>query len=193
MMLLYKERIMSSLISVMRPAQRREALVYDGVCVVAASLLLALLAQCQIPLWFTPVPVTLQTFGLMLIAAMLGSKRGTLAVVAYLIEGSIGLPFFAGGTAGIAVFGMPTAGYLLSFVPATYLMGAMLERGWKGSYLKTLLTFMIGSALILIVGASWLAFLVGGMQAALVMGVYPFIIGSALKSVAAASLVRLKL
>ena len=93
-----------SLIDAIRPVNQIRRVTFDVLCILTASLLLAFLSQIEFHLWFTPVPITLQTFGVMLIAAALGSKRGSLAVLAYLGEGAFGLPVLAGGASGIAVF-----------------------------------------------------------------------------------------
>ena len=84
------------LVNVIRPTNVMRGLAFDAFCVLSASFLLALLAQVELRLWFTPVPITLQPFGIMFIAAALGSKRGVLALIAYLGEGAFGLPVFAG-------------------------------------------------------------------------------------------------
>ncbi len=175
-------------VDAIRPTSVARGLAFDAFCVVSASLLLALLAQVELRLWFTPVPITLQPLGVMFIAAALGSKRGTLALIAYLGEGALGLPVFAGGAGSLAVFAGPTGGYLCGFVPATFIMGFLLEGGWKESFLKSLATVSLGSLVILAMGTLWLTCLVG-YPSALAMGFYPFLMGSALKSVTAASII----
>lgn len=172
---------------VIRPTKAR-SFASDAFCVFCASLLLALLSQVELRLWFTPVPITLQPLGIMFIAAALGSKRGGLALIAYLGEGALGLPVFAGGASGLLVFVGPTAGYLYGFVPAVLVMGFLLEKGWKGSFLKSLAAVSLGSFVILAMGTLWLTYLFG-FSPALTLGFYPFLLGSALKSVTAASLI----
>ncbi|MGO9412364.1 MAG: biotin transporter BioY, partial [Spirochaetia bacterium] len=104
------------LASALRPASRVPARIYD-VCLVAGfSLIIAVSAQVSIPLPFTPVPVTLQTFAVVLTGALLGSRRGAAAIVAYLAEGLAGLPVFSLGRAGFAHLLGPTGGYLVGFV-----------------------------------------------------------------------------
>src|SRR5207237_7451408 len=105
------------------------------VLVVAFSLFVALAAQVAVPLPWTPVPLTAQTFAVLLTGALLGSRLGALALVAYLAEGASGLPFFRGGTGGLApLFGL-TAGYLFAFPAAAFVTGYLAERGWDRRYL----------------------------------------------------------
>jgi biotin transport system substrate-specific component len=105
-------------------------LLYDAVLVVTGSVFIALLAQVAIPLPFSPVPITGQTFAVLLVGVLLGSRRGGLGVLLYLLEGAAGLPFFAGGTAGLARLAGPTGGYLVGFVVAAIVVGLLAERGW---------------------------------------------------------------
>ncbi|HEY9595864.1 MAG TPA: biotin transporter BioY [Spirochaetia bacterium] len=163
-----------------RPSTVGRARVYDVALVAGFSLLIALGAQVAIPLPFTPVPVTLQTFAVLLAACLLGSVRGSLAVVLYLGEGFAGLPVFSGGTAGIAHLLGPTGGYLVGFVAAAYVAGLLAERGLVRKWAGALVTFLAGDALIFVAGASWLAAWVGADKA-IPLGVLPFAIGEALK------------
>src|SRR5712664_3652085 len=96
--------------------------------VFAFSLFTALAAQVAIPIG--PVPITGQTFAVLLTGALLGSRLGAAAIIAYLVEGASGLPFFAGGHFGLAHLVGPTAGYLISFPAAAYVTGAFSEHGW---------------------------------------------------------------
>src|SRR5437764_15210070 len=99
--------------------------------VVAFSLLTALAAQVAVPLPFTPVPITLQTFMVLLTGALLGRRLGALAMLAYLFEGACGLPFFAFGHSGVwYLLAAPTSGYLLSYPLAAFATGWLAERGW---------------------------------------------------------------
>ena len=106
-----------------RPASPPLARVFDAAVIAGFSLLIALSAQVAIPLPFTPVPVTLQTLAIILTGCLLGSGRGALAAAAYVAEGSLGLPFFSGGTGGIAHLLGPTGGYLVGCVAAAYVAG----------------------------------------------------------------------
>src|SRR3954465_6955230 len=98
--------------------------------VVGFSLLIALSAQVMIPLPWTPVPLTGQTFAVLLTGALLGPRLGALAMLAYLLEGAAGLPFFRGGASGVTHFTGATAGYLFAFPAAAYVTGYLAERGW---------------------------------------------------------------
>ena len=163
-----------------RPARPGLARLYDVSLVAGFSLLIALGAQVAIPLPFTPVPVTLQTFAVLLAACLLGSVRGGLAVVLYLGEGFAGLPVFSGGTAGIAHLLGPTGGYLVGFVAAAYVAGLCAERGLARRWAGALLTFLAGDVVIFAAGAAWLAAWVG-IGRAIPLGVLPFAAGEALK------------
>lgn len=150
----------------------------DAILILAGSLLLALTAQVAIPMW--PVPITGQTFGVLLVGALLGSRRGALSVLTYLAEGFIGLPVFAGGAAGIARLLGPTGGYLLGFVVAAFVVGWLSERGWDRRALTTAAAMVVGNFVIYSFGASWLTSFVG-WERALAVGVVPFLIGDAVK------------
>jgi biotin transport system substrate-specific component len=159
--------------------------VYDALLVLAGSALIALSAQVAVPLPFSPVPVTGQTFAVLLVGAALGATRGTAAVMAYLAEGAAGLPVFAGGLAGPAVLLGPTGGYLLGFLPAAWICGALAERGWDRRVPGTLAAMAAGDLAIFAVGVPWLARFVGP-ENALAFGVVPFLAGNAAKIVLAA-------
>ena len=116
--------------------------------IVAGSLLMAALAQVIIPLPFTPVPITGQTFGVLLIGAASGSKRGAASMFLYIIEGALGLPFFAGGASGGHVLIGTTAGYLVGFVVAAYVIGLLAERGLERSVRTSFVPFFVGTLII---------------------------------------------
>ena len=154
------------------------SLLRDVALVLAGSWLIALTAQIELPMW--PVPVTGQTFGVLLVAALLGSRRGVAAILAYLTQGALGLPFFAGGAAGFAVLVGPTAGYLAGFVPAAFVVGYLCERGWDRRVGTAVLAMILGNVVIYLFGVSWLATFVGWDQV-LTLGLIPFIPGDILK------------
>lgn len=154
----------------------------------AASLLIAAAAQVAIPLPFTPVPLTGQTFGVLLTGMALGSRRGALAVALYVLEGAVGLPFFAGGAAGLAKLLGPTGGYLFAFPIAAFVAGLLAERGWDRKPLTTVLGMLLASLTIFFFGALWLSYFVGGIVPAVVQGVVPFLPGDIIKSLLAAAL-----
>ncbi len=170
-----------------RPAVRKRALTYDISLVIGASLLIALLAQIRFILPFSPVPITGQTLGVLLIGTVLGSKRGAIAMGAYLLQGISGLPVFAGGGLGLAYLLGPTGGYLLGFIPAAFVCGLLAEKGMDRHIVTTLLAMVVGTGIIFACGFAWLSAFVGPAKA-LVMGVYPFVIGAVLKIGIAGSL-----
>ena len=159
--------------------------VYNVLLVLAGSALIALSAQVAIPLPFSPVPVTGQTFAALLVGAALGATRGSAAVLAYLAEGAAGLPVFAGGLAGPAILLGPTGGYLLGFLPAAWICGALAERGWDRHFLSTLAAMTLGDIAIFAVGVPWLARYVGA-ENAVAFGLTPFVVGNIAKIVLAA-------
>ena len=152
--------------------------------VVSFSLLNALAAQIAIPIG--PVPITGQTFAVLLTGALLGSRLGATALIVYLVEGASGLPFFAGGTGGFAHFLGPAGGYLVSFPAAAYITGAFSEHGWDKRFITAAAAMAIGSLVILLAGWAWLSQFMGA-TAALHAGVTRFIIGDIVKIVLAAA------
>jgi biotin transport system substrate-specific component len=156
--------------------------------VVAFSLLTALAAQVAIPLSWTPVPITGQTFAVLLTGALLGSRLGAVAMIAYLMEGAVGLPFFAAGGSGPArLLFSPTSGYLLSYPAAAYLTGLLAERGWDKRFLTAAAAMCLGSAVILLCGWSWLAIWSKSVTHAASIGVLPFLPGDVIKIALAAA------
>ena len=155
--------------------------------VIAFSLLTALAAQVAIPLPWTPVPLTGQTFAVLLTGALLGSRLGALAMAAYLIEGASGLPFFAAGGSGLhRLLFSPTSGYLLAYPAAAFVVGLLAERGWDRRFVTAAAAMAVGSILILLSGWAWLTRFVGP-EGAWVAGVAPFLIGDVIKIVLAAA------
>jgi biotin transport system substrate-specific component len=165
---------------------RRYAGWYDLALVLGGSLFIALSAHIAVPLPFSPVPITGQTLAVLMVGALLGSRHGALAVLAYLAEGMAGLPVFAGGVAGPARLLGPTGGYLLGFVVAAWVTGWLAERGWDRRVGTTLLMMVAGNAVIYAVAVPYLASLVGGGNA-LALGFYPFIAGDVVKTLVAAA------
>ncbi|HEX8336013.1 MAG TPA: biotin transporter BioY [Pyrinomonadaceae bacterium] len=159
----------------------------SALLVVGFSLLTAAAAQVVVPLPFTPVPLTGQTFAVLLTGALLGPRLGALAMLAYLAEGAAGLPFFRGGAGGVAHFSGATAGYLLAFPAAAYVTGALAERGWDRRYLSAAAAMALGSLVILACGWAWLALLFKGGAEAFRLGVAPFLPGDVLKIALAAA------
>ncbi len=174
-------------LTVTRRLSVKTSLLLDLSLVLFGSLLIALLAQVRVVLPFTPVPITAQTLGVLLIGAVLGSRRGAAAVIAYIVEGGLGLPFFAGGKAGLAVLMGPTGGYLLGFVAAAFVVGWLAERGLDRRVSTSMPLFVLGMAVIYAFGWLGLSRFVG-MEAALAGGVLPFIFGDIVKVALAAAL-----
>ncbi len=169
-----------TLTTLFRPDERKSALVYDLSLVLCGSWLIALSAQIVIPLPFSPVPITAQTFAVLLVGALGGRRLGSLSVAAYLAQGAAGLPIFAGGTSGLGRLLGPTGGYLLGFLAAAYLVGYLAERGWTVQVGKTLLAMALGNALIYLCGLPVLALFLG-FDKALTAGFYPFLVGDGIK------------
>lgn len=168
------QRVMIDAIWPTAGAWREVVLLFGG------SLLIALAAQPQILLPFSPVPVTGQTFVVLLVGALYGSKRAPATVITYLTLGGLGLPVFAGGAAGLARFAGPTAGYLLGFVAAAFAVGSLCVRGWDRRPGTTAAAMIIGNLAIYAIGILWLSRFVG-WEAVLNTGVLPFLPGDALK------------
>jgi biotin transport system substrate-specific component len=152
----------------------------NAILVLGASLLLALSAQVALPLPFSPVPVTGQTLAVLLLGALLGSRRGALSVLAYLAEGAAGLPVFAGGGSGAAWLLGPTGGYLLGFLGAAWTVGWLCEHLGDRSVAGTLVILLVGSAVIYLFGLLGLARFVGADRA-LALGLLPFVPGDSIK------------
>jgi biotin transport system substrate-specific component len=160
------------------------SLAWKAVLVLAGSALIALAAQVRIPLPFSPVPVTGQTFAVLLVAAALG-RLGLASVVAYLVEGAIGLPVFAGGLSGVAYMTGPTGGYLIGFALAAAIVGSAAERGWDRHLATALAAMLVGEVAIYVCGLAWLARFVPADRL-LTAGLVPFIPGDLFKMLLAA-------
>jgi len=146
--------------------------------VAGANLLLVASAWVKLPMW--PVPMTMQTFAVLLIAATCGARLGAAAVAAYLIEAVLGLPVLAGGTP-LLLLG-PTAGYLPGFLFAAAAVGLAADRGWTRRALPLLAALLVGEALIYLPGLAWLqAAFLHDAPAALAAGLLPFLLGEAAK------------
>ena len=154
--------------------------------VVGFSLLTALAAQVAIPIG--PIPITGQTFAVLLTGALLGSRMGALAMIAYLVEGASGLPFFAGGTGGLAHLVGPAGGYLVAFPAAAYVTGAFAEHDWDRQFFSAVLAMLIGSLVIIFCGWGWFSLSTRtNALTAFRFTVLPFIPGDIIKIVLAAA------
>ena len=170
----------------------KQSLTNNILLVLAGSVLIALSAQIAVPLPFTPVPVTGQTFAILVVGMALGARRGALAVMAYLMEGASGLPVFAGGTGGMAVLMGPTAGYLFGFIPAAFATGWLAEKGWDRNAISTALAMAIGNAIIYVPGLIVLGTMLNATPSVtLGYGFLPFYMGDLVKLALAAAVMPL--
>lgn len=158
-------------------------------------LFVALLAQVSVPLPYSPVPVTGQTLGAMLIGAAYGSRRGAFTLLAYAVVGVIGVPVFADFSGGIHTVASPTFGYIIGFVAAAWVVGCLSERRWDRSALASVAAFGAASAIPFVVGVPYLAVALTAsgtptdLATAVQLGFVPFILPGLIKwAVAAAAL-----
>ena len=174
-----------------QPYEKRWAAIYNVALVIGGSFLIALFAQLAIG-W--PIPVTGQTFAVLMIGALFGARRASLSVLAYIIEGTAGLPVFAHGRSGFVVLSGPTGGYLIGFVVAAYVVGLLAEKGWDRRIGTTVLAMIFGNLVIYAFGLLWFCCLIFiiklpvGSGRVLVEGLYLFIPGDVLKIAMAAIL-----
>lgn len=172
-------------------------LLRSGALALLGSLFIALGAQAAIPLW--PVPVTMQTFCIALIAGFCGWRIGVASVALYLLEGALGLPVFANASLGVAHLLGPTGGYLFGFLAAAVIIGsAAARRDARRSFPRLLTAMLLADAFILFLGALWLALFFtaasdasgnASFTSAFLAGVLPFVPGAILKSALAALLI----
>lgn len=172
---------------VLRPSPRAAALVYDIALVLIGSVAIALSAQLALRIPISPVPITGQTFAVLLVGALFGSKRGVATVLAYLAQGAAGLPVFAQGAAGAPYMLGPTGGYLIGFVLAAFIVGRLAERGFDRRFITTTIAMTVATMAIFVPGVLWLGRLVGPEQA-LMTGIVPYLPGAAVKILLAAIL-----
>ena len=164
------------------------AAVRTVILVALGTALLALSAKINLPLPY--VPMTLQTLVVLMIGAAYGWRLGTATVMAYLAEGAIGLPVFAGPVGGLAPLLGPTAGYLAGFVAAAFITGWLSERGWDRSVPRLFVAMGLGHIVILAAGFAWLAFgMKLGVEKAWLVGIAPFVAASVIKNALGAALV----
>ena len=157
-----------------------DGLARDVTLVAAGSLLIAAAAQLKLFLPFTPVPVTGQTFAVLLIAALYGARRGAATAMTYIAMGLMGLPVFSAAPPGPAALVSPTAGYLAGFVAAAWVTGSLSEKGWDRKPWTAALAMGIGSGVIFACGLLWLGRFTGWANV-LQTGLFPFIPGDLLK------------
>lgn len=165
------------------------AWVRNVVLVVGAAAFVAVCAQVAIPLPFTPVPLTLQTFAVVLSAGVLGSWRGAAAMLLYAIVGSLGAPIFFQGSSG---FGGVTFGYVIGFIVGAFAVGRIAEHGATRTFWRSVGLMVVGNVIVYVFGTTWLAIsLQWDPATAIAKGVLPFLVGDAIKILVAAGLLPL--
>ncbi len=170
-----------------------------AVLAIAGSLLVAAAAQISVPMW--PVPMTLQTLAVLGLGAAYGARLGAASLALYALEGLIGLPFFAGGKSGIFddkldyLLPASSMGYVVGFILAAWLVGRLVESGWANSFVKAVLATVAGAIVLYVPGLIWLAIWASktmgldastAISSALAWGLFPFLVGDAIKAVIAA-------
>lgn len=168
------------------------------VLAIAGSLFVAGAAQVTVPFW--PVPMTLQSMAVLLVGGAYGARLGAATLVLYALEGAVGLPFFAGGKGSIFdakldyLFPASSMGYVAGFVLAAALVGYLAQSGWINSFLRMVAATLIGAAVLYVPGLIWLAIWAAqtqgfdaatAIQKSLAWGLYPFLVGDAVKAVIA--------
>jgi biotin transport system substrate-specific component len=155
--------------------------------ILAGALLIYLTARIAIPVPGSPVPVTGQTFGVLLASGALGFRRGVSSVALYVLIGLIGLPFFAEGKGGLSVILGASGGYLIGFVIAGGVVGRLADLGWDRRILGALVAMLIGNVIIYVVGVPWLMVVLhADLPTGIAKGLTPFLIGDAIKLALAA-------
>lgn len=163
--------------------------VREVVLVLAGAGLVGIAAQLSFPIPGTPVPVTGQTFAVLLTGAALGARRAILSLALYLAAGAAGMPWFADGRSGT---GFPSFGYIVGFIAAAGLVGWLAGRGWDRTPLRTVVTMAVGTLVIYAVGVPWLALALDvSLAEAVRLGARPFLVGDALKIALAAGVLPL--
>ena len=157
--------------------------VADAVLVVSGAALVGLLAQVTIHLGFTPVPITGQTLGVLLVGTALGWRRATMAMGLYVAAGVLGVPWFAGHSSGVP---MATFGYLLGFVVASAALGWLASRGADRTVARAVTSMVVGEVIIFAIAVPWLAVsLHVGLATAISLGLTPFVTGEVIKAAVA--------
>lgn len=177
--------------SLTRPRSRSAPVVRDVVLVLVGSLIMAGLSQVSVKLPFTPVPVTGQTLGVLLIGGGLGAWRAGAAVTLFLLYGVAGLPVFAGGASGASTLTLASAtgGYLWGFLVAGLVVGWLAQRGWDRALGSSIGAMVLGEIIVFAFGVTWLAASLGvPAQKAMQLGLYPFLLGDLVKMLLAAGI-----
>jgi biotin transport system substrate-specific component len=171
-----------------RRSTARSALITDVTLVLLGSAVMAGLAQLSFRLPFTPVPVSGQTLGVLLVGASLGAWRGAASILLYLGEGAAGLPVFAEGHSGtLFLTNAATTGFLWGFVVAAAVIGLLAQLGWDRSVGSAIGAMLVGEVVVFVFGVGWLAHWLGvPAEEALELALYPFVLGELLKLLIAA-------
>jgi biotin transport system substrate-specific component len=171
-----------------RVAERVSPLLRNIGLVIAGALMIYLTARVAIPRPDSPVPYTLQTFGILVVGGALGMRRGGVAAALYVLLGVVGLPFFAEGKGGIAVIWGATGGYLIGFVLAAAVVGRLAELGWDRRIGGSVGATLLGTVVIYATGVPWLAVVTGmTLGEAVATGLVPFLVVDTVKLLAAAA------
>lgn len=165
-------------------ATQRDSLLKTVCTVLGASIIISLCAPLSFPLPFTPIPIAIAAQVVLLLSVLLGSQRATLAVAAYLIQGAMGLPVFAGGGSGILRFAGPTGGYLLGYLLAAFVTGLICEKMKRRTEGKVFAAMAAGNLIIFICGMAHLSHFVP-IGSLLLLGFFPFIGGEIVKLILA--------
>jgi biotin transport system substrate-specific component len=160
----------------------RSGLVTDALLVLGGTGFVALAAQVKVDLGFTPVPITGQTFAVVLVGASLGALLGLASLGLYLFVGALGAPVYADGAHGWSVLTGPTGGYIVGFVVAAVLTGYLAERRWDRRFNSAVAAMLTGNVVIYLFGLPWLAAKIDtGLEDTFEAGLYPFVVGDLFK------------
>lgn len=167
---------------------RQRNVFLDIFMVLFSVVFLGVMANIRIPLW--PVPITMQTFGVFLIAFFFGSRKGFLSILAYVLAGVVGFGVFTGYKSGMAALIGPTGGYLIGFLFMAFFVGLMIEKGYGRTKKSVLLCMVVGEIILYTFGLTGLWLFLGrvGLWKVLMLGLFPFVVGDALKIIGAVAL-----
>ena len=171
----------ATLVSVLPEATPWGRALRNTLLALAGTAIIAISAKIQIPFW--PVPMTMQTLAIVVIAMAFGARLGLVTLALYLLEGAVGLPVFAGTPEkgiGLPYMLGPTGGYLVGFVAAAWLAGWLAEKGWDRTFLKATAVNFLATAVVFVFGLAWLIPMFGFAKS-IAVGVTPFLVSSAFK------------
>jgi biotin transport system substrate-specific component len=187
-----RRRVLADLVP--HPTSRARAFAVDAALVVTGAAVVALLAQVSIPIW--PVPITGQTLGVIVVGAALGSRRGALALITYMVVGLAGLPVFADFTGTIAAVAKPSFGFVIGFILSAFVAGWFAEREWDRRPALAFVGFAAASVVPFVFGIPYMAFILNvvlgldySLWGLLEVGLFPFILGGLIKAAIAALII----